>query len=143
LNKGKLELSVRGDAGNRDLTYSLPNNYVPGGWLPGILATLSDKPMILQVDSYFDAGSVQNTSLLTIIIRPPTSTARPTTGADGSTSLHAVSLEINGSGERSTWYFRSDGTLDGIDEADSIHTTRQELSNLEMDFSRDPQMKPQ
>lgn len=146
LNKGKLELSLRGgDAGDRDLTYSLPSNYVPGGWLPGILAKVSDKPMILRTDSFFDAGDVQNTDFLTLIARPTSAATRPATSTseDGTAPLHAVSVEIDGSGERSTWYFTPDGSLEGIDDADSVHTVRRELSDLEMDFAHDPQMKPQ
>jgi hypothetical protein len=144
LSKGKLELSTRGgDAGNRDLTYSVPGNYVPGGWLPDILATVSDTPMILRVDSFFDDSSAQNTDLLTVIVRPTPLATRQTSTTHRATPLRSVSIEVSGNGQRSIWYLRADGSLDSIDYADSIHLARQDLEDITKTFSREPQMKPQ
>jgi hypothetical protein len=144
LSKGKLELSTRGgDAGDRDLTYSVPGNYVPGGWLPNILAMVSDRPMILRVDSFFDDSSAQNTDLLTVIVRPTSPATRPTSTTHGAAPLRSVSIEVSGNGERNIWYLRADGSLDSIDYADSIHLARQDLEDITKTFSRDPQMKPQ
>jgi hypothetical protein len=117
-----------------------PGQYVPGGLLPTLIGKLSDTPMILRTDSFpaFEALGAPN--LLTLIIRPANDVPR---NAEGETKpMRCISVEVNGSGRLSRWYFRENGELECIDFADGVQRLRSEGSSIQFTFHQDPLMMP-
>jgi hypothetical protein len=138
LKAGKVELHPQG--GSRALTYTVPPNYVPGGWLPMILPKLVDRPMIIRTDSFSDYAFAQPRDFLTITLRPEPNQARPTD--DSGTKLQCVSVQVSGSVEKALWFYRPDGTLDGADYPDSQHMIRSDEHDIAMQFAHNESLKP-
>jgi hypothetical protein len=131
---------IPGGAG-KPIDYAAPPNYIPGGWLPFLLGKLSDRPMILRTDSFVDYAYAQPTDLLTVTIRPQPDAPRE--GDEGGQPLHCVQVEFSGAGETSRWFFRPDGTLDGVDYSQSQHLIRRDVRDISMDFAHTEPLRPQ
>ncbi|HEX3357012.1 MAG TPA: hypothetical protein VHS31_08585, partial [Tepidisphaeraceae bacterium] len=135
-------IALTPSASSKPFNFAPPPKYIPGGWLPFLLAKLPNHPMILRTDSFMDLAYAQPTDLFTVTIRPQPDTSRDTDDADSSQPLHCVQIEFSGTGETSRWFFRPDGTLDGIDYSQAQHLARRDEKEISTDFSRTPQLIP-
>jgi hypothetical protein len=131
LDNGKLKLAS-GSAG-----FAPPANYIPGAWLPLVLNKLPGKPMLIRTDLSLDYSFAEPTALLSVMIRPEPNTAR-----DDGEKLKCISLEVCGTGEKSRWFYRADGTLDGTDAPQGQRSIRRDQHDISMDFSRNAKMRP-
>ena len=128
---GKVDLTVQG--AGKPVSYPAPPNYIPGGWLPLIMPKLVDRPMIVRTDSFVDYAGVQPRDFMTAILRPEPDAARPTD--DTQTKLHCISVQFSGAFEKSRWYYREDGTLDGVDYPESQRLIRSDEHDITMNFA--------
>ena len=137
LKAGKVDLRT-GSA--KPVTYPAPPNYIPGGWLPLILPKLVDRPMIIHTDSFIDYAYAQPRDLLTITLRPEPDAAR--SSDDTGTKMRCICVQVSGAIEKSRWFFRVDGTLDGIDYPDAQHLIRSDEHDVAMDFAHKEALRP-
>ena len=100
----------------------VPENYVPGGWLPLILGRVGNKPMILRTESFPGCDEVAAGSLLTLTV-----TRLPPGSMDG------VTVIVNGSGQITHWWYTKDGTLRYIDFPHDLRAQQRGLGNGSLD----------
>src|SRR2546430_2656255 len=98
--------------------------------------------MIVRTDSSPEYAHVRNTDLLTVIIRPEPGITRSADDNSGAPGLKCVSLEFSGSGEKIRFFFRPDGTLEGVDSPQSIRLVHSDERDIVTSFSRNDAMKP-
>jgi hypothetical protein len=117
-----------------------PPQFIPGALLPLTLAKLSEKPMLIRTESFPGFEAVGTSEPLTLLIEPTPNTTRKS--ETDKTLLRCVSVEVNGSGQISRWFFRGDGDLECIDFASGVQATPTDHPTLEFDFGKDGQMGP-
>jgi hypothetical protein len=144
---------------------AMPPQFVPGGVLPQLLGKLSpDKSMILRTESFVGFEGDAGPGLLTLLIRPAADDG-PTHKAAGDDDrpMRCVTVEVNGTGEISRWYFRpppttaptttataestdaaavTDAMPEAADFADHLHGVRSDLQQIRLGFSGDGRMVP-
>jgi hypothetical protein len=82
----------------------VPDQYLPGGWLPAALAKVADQPMILRTESFLACDGAVPPGLLTLYV---TRVAGEGAGC--------VSVAVNGSGRVTRWWYDSAGVVQAID----------------------------
>ena len=154
----KGELTIRhgqGPATAPLLTRSVSEQYLPGAWLPMLIGDLSARRMILHTDSFVELEGSPLPEVLTLIIEPgeeggavvpPASVSPPadvqSPATQASKPLRWVSVQVNGSGVISRWYFEAgDDELKMIDFAGGMRRVPTTPSKLRQDFD-DPRMEP-
>ena len=80
--------------------------------------------MIVRSESFLGYEEHASRDLLTVIIEPEADPARTSEGA--AAKRRCVTVQVNGSGQLSRWYFQADGTLENIDLADGLRRVRTE-----------------
>ena len=140
LDQNKLAWNLSNKEGGDQLnSQPRPDNYIPGGWLASLVGQLSDKPMILTTDVFVSDQGLGIPSAIRLIVTP----GGPTQYLDKNQKpLRCVSIENNGQGEISRWYFNSDGSLESVDYPENLRLTRTDASGIKFDFVRDPRMLP-
>lgn len=96
--------------------------------------------MIVRTESFLECAYLEPRDLLTVTLRPEPDAARPTD--DSHTPMHCISLEVSGTGEKSRWFYREDGTLDGVDYMQGQHLIRSDEHDVTMAFSHNDAMRP-
>lgn len=127
-------LSLIANATNKPLAHwgqSAPPNYIPGPLLPHLIAKLSPTNMILTTDSFLTREAIAPPALLTLLIRESTTDATTRPG-------RTVTMEIVGTGERSTWKFDIAGTLQSIDFHAGLQRLPSNERNIKLIFPTDP-----
>lgn len=142
-------LAVRVQVGNGDLTLESPtvgrhtrpvaNAFVPGAWLPMILARLPEEPLLLHTDTLPGCTTASTGGLLTVFVEPTVERPREV----GEAPLRCLRLTVSGSGEMMYWYFDQAGQVQIIDLADGLHIHPTEPDRIRMNFDNsDGQMLP-
>lgn len=117
-----------------------PPQYVPGGWLALLIGELTRQPMILRTESFIrHEGSGPPRPMTLIITHSPETTTRSTVD---DAPLRCVTVQVNGSGELSRWYFRPDGSIDRIDFAAGLQMLPSDAQTVSFTFKHDESMKP-
>jgi hypothetical protein len=111
LRDGHLRNLLSGDEAK-----AVPEQFVPGGWLPLVLGKLSDKPMVLRTESFVGADGSANPELLTLVI-----------GHAADSSMRCVTVSVNGTGKVSKWWYEPNGTLRYIDIAGGFRAQQNEV----------------
>ena len=94
--------------------------------------------MIVRADSFEDYAYAQPHDFLTITLRPEPSASR----AGDDTKLRCISVQVSGAPEKARWFFRADGTLDGIDYPDGQHLIRSDAHDVAMEFAHKETLRP-
>jgi hypothetical protein len=137
LKSGHVELKP---GGSKSITLPAPPNYIPGGWLPLILPKLVDRPMIIRADSFIDYAYAQPRDFLTATLRPEPDAQRSIN--DSQDKLRCISVQFNGAPERALWFFREDGTLDGVDYPQAQHLIRSDEHDVTQAFAHKEALRP-
>jgi hypothetical protein len=105
-----------------------------------LVGDLTRQPMILRTDSFTGHEGAAPLEPMTLIV---THAAEPTTRSalDG-TPLRCVTVQVNGSGELSRWYFREDGRLERTEFASGLRRVPSDFKTVQFTFSDDEGMKP-
>ncbi len=139
IRNGKIELSASGtDVESKESIDPSPI-YLPGGWAGLLVGKLPEKPMILETDTFPGYEGAATSSLMQLIITPSSDVAH--SGQPDAKPLRCMDVEVNGSGEISRWFFKSDGSLDSIDYADGFRRMKSDLPSIRNSFTN-PFMKP-
>jgi hypothetical protein len=123
-------LSLSANATNKPLalwSQSAPANYIPGPLLPQLIAKLSPTNMILTTDSFLTREAIAAPALLTLLIRESATDATTRPG-------RTVTVEILGTGERSTWTFDAEGSLRSIDFPAGLQRLPSNEPNIKLIF---------
>jgi hypothetical protein len=137
LSNGKISISI---SRGRTMFQPAPPQYVPGGILPVLIGKLSDKPMILRSESFPGFDALAAPTLLTLVIRPASDVPRT---AEGETKpMRCVSVQVNGSGQLSRWYYRENGDLECVAFPDGVQLLRSDSSSIQFTFHQDSLMMP-
>jgi hypothetical protein len=139
LSNGKLELSASGtDVASKE-RIDPSAAFLPGGWAGLLIGKLPEKPMILESETLTGYEGANTAALIRLIITPTSDVAH--SGQADAQPLRCVNVEVNGSGEISRWYFKSDGSLDSIDYADGFRRVKSDLLTIRNSFTNN-YMKP-
>jgi hypothetical protein len=117
-----------------------PPQFVPGALLPMLLNKLGDKPMLIRTDSFPGFETVGAPEPLMLRIQPGASTSEKT--HDETTLMRCLTVEVNGSGQISRWYFGGDGELDRVELPGGVQGVPSNEERLKFDFGKDGQMAP-
>lgn len=117
-----------------------PPQYIPGGWLPHLMGQLSDRPMILRTEWFTGYEWIIPLEPLILLIVP--SSEFPKTAEGQGQPMRCLTIQVNGSGQISRWYFDSDGELASADFADGIHLLPSDPQRIGFDFGNDERMTP-
>jgi hypothetical protein len=109
-----------------------PPQFVPGGLIPLLLGQLARDPMILLTDSFPGREGIGPPQPLTLIIRPGENTA----------SLRCVTVQVNGTGVISRWYFRKTGELESVEWAGGLKQIASDESSVKNNFPKESGMSP-
>jgi hypothetical protein len=108
LRDGKLRNLLSGED-----PIEVPEQFIPGGWLPLILGKVSDKPMVLRTESFVGVDGNATPELLTLLITP----------VEGG-SMRCIKVSVNGTGQTMKWWYELDGSLRYIDIAGEFRAQR-------------------
>ena len=110
-----------------------PPQFVAGALLPLVLAQLGRDPMILQTDAFPGREGFGPPQPLTLIIRP---------GESGSSSSRCVTVQVNGAGSISRWYFRKTGELESVEWPGGIKQIASDQAVVKNNFPKESGMAP-
>jgi hypothetical protein len=96
--------------------------YVPGGLLPLVLGKLPNKKMVLRSESFLGIAAAAAPPLL--ILSPTADESRTMPGQQK--PMRCWSIEVNGTGLVSHWYFDEAGQLMIVDLPGKLHVQRKE-----------------
>jgi len=117
----------------------LPEQFVPGTQLPLVLSQLSGPPLIWRTDVFPDCEGLPMRDPFTLIIHPsPETTTQPASNS----ALRGITIEVNGSGRISRWYFNPDGSIGYIDFAGGLRRERTDAARIHELFDQDPELHP-
>ena len=141
LADGKLAMTVQppdGPAVQRWNDLAPPPQFVPGGLLPLVLPRLARDPMILVTDTFPGREGLGPPQPLTLIIRPGDG-ATTTRAGD---ALQCVTVEVNGTGVVSRWYFRKTGELERVDWGAGLQQLASDESAVKNTFPKGNELAP-
>jgi hypothetical protein len=133
-------------------TIGVPEQFVPGPFLPAALGAIrAGEGIILRTDAYPDCEGLPMLEPWLLIVKAG-SEAETTVGttqtasgspriAESAGDLRSISVEVNGSGRRSRWYFKADGSVAYIDSPGGVRRLRTERKTVEELFAEDPEMR--
>jgi hypothetical protein len=111
LRDGKLRNHLAGDQ-----PLAVPEQFVPGAWLPLILGKLvADKPLVLRTESFLGCDAPSTQSLLTLYVTRVRGEGMP-----------CVTVTVNGTGHVTRWWYDPDGSLRYIDFPTGLRAQRNE-----------------
>jgi hypothetical protein len=156
LAAGKLSMSFQ--SGDRDEVQlwnaeSAPPQFVPGALLPLVLGQLSRDPMLLVTDSFPGREGIGPPRPLTLIIRPgddatattamtaTTATTRAAAAGE-STPMRSVTVQVNGTGSISRWYFRNTGELERVDWSGGVQQLASDENAVKHNFPKGDPLAP-
>jgi hypothetical protein len=114
--------------------------FVPGGWLSLLIGELTRQPMILRTESFVGhEGAAPPEPLTLIVMHNAEATTR--SAVDG-TPLRCVTVQVNGSGEVSRWFFREDGRTERIEFAAGLRRLPSDPKTVKFTFEDDQGMLP-
>jgi hypothetical protein len=147
LNDGQLARSF--DKGGATTTWPAqppPPQFVPGALLPLLIGQLSRDPMLLLTDSFPGPEGIGPPQLLALMIRPAENRTRATTGtatrAGDSASLRCVTVQVNGTGAQSRWYFRKTGELETVEWPGGLKQIASDQNVVKNNFPKESGMAP-
>lgn len=127
---GKLKTWTRQRFGQLMGSQDAPPEYVPGGLLPILIGKLSDAPMIVRSEWFIGSEALPTQTLLTLTIRPSLEIPRMV----GGKPMRCMSVEVNGSGELSRWYFRENGELECVDFVGGVQLLASDFNSIRNAF---------
>ena len=117
-----------------------PPQFVPGGWLSLLIGELTRQPLILRTESFVGhEGSAPPEPMTLIVAHNAEATTR--SAVDG-TPLRCVTVQVNGSGEVSRWFFREDGRTERIEFAAGLRRLPSDPKTVRFTFEHDEGMLP-
>ncbi len=121
-----------------------PEEYIPGGWLALVLGQVGDEPMIIRTDSMIGYESGEGDDLLALLVQPCPAPAGPATSTQPATTkpTRCLSVQVNGSGQISRWFFDADGQLRQIDFAGGFRRIRCPQQDVQNGFAADGRLAP-
>jgi hypothetical protein len=125
-----------------------PPQFVPGALLPLLLPQLARDPMVLTSDTFPGREGIGPPQPLTLIIRPGDDASPATTattagvGAGAGGSLRCVTVQVNGTGALSRWYFRKTGELARVDWGDGLQQLASDESAVKNTFPKGDALAP-
>jgi hypothetical protein len=117
-----------------------PPQFVPGALLPLVLGQLAREPMLLMTDSFPSREGIGPPQLLTLIIRPGDNTTRTAEGE--ATPMRCVTVQVNGVGALSRWYFRQSGELEIIEWPGGIRESVSDEKSVKNYFPKGDPLAP-
>jgi hypothetical protein len=117
-----------------------PPQFVPGALLPLLIGQLSRDPMILQTDTFPGREGIGPPQPLTLIIRPGDNTIRTAPG--DLTPLRCVTVQLNGAGTVSRWYFNKAGELQSVESSGGTKHTATDANVIKNTFPKESGMAP-
>jgi hypothetical protein len=141
LRDGKLTLgSSPVNSAPSSVEMKIPANYLPGGWLIGLLPSLPDEPMLLRTDMAFGYEYASASDLLTIVVRTDPD-FKPKSDPDGE-AVKCRIVEIVGSGALCRWYLAADNRVISMQCENSQKFSARDESEIRSSFSRNSAMRP-
>jgi hypothetical protein len=132
-----------------------PPQFVPGALLPLVLGQLARDPMVLVTDTFPGRDGIGPAQPLTLIIRPgdppasatraavTTSTTSTTAAAAAAAAaLRCVTVQVNGTGSVSRWYFRHTGELERVDWGAGLQQLASDESAVRNTFPKGDALAP-
>jgi hypothetical protein len=123
-----------------------PPQFVPGALLPLVLGQLARDPMMLVTDTFPGRDGIGPAQPLTLIIRPDipptTTTTRPATTTATNPSLRCVTVQVNGTGSLSRWYFCHTGELERVDWGAGLQQLASDESAVRNTFPKGDPLAP-
>ncbi len=96
----------------------VPDQYVPGAWLPLIFWQLAgSQPMLLKTESFLACDGIASDELLTLYVAPVPDTP-----------MTCVAVTVNGTGRVTRFWYATDGSLRYIDFAGNLRAQRDDKS---------------
>ena len=118
-----------------------PAPFIPGPLLAQVMGGLADGPMLLRTDSWIDdAAAIGPLEPLSLVVRTVPNTSRKAEGEDK--PMRCLSVQVNGSGRVSRWFFRKGGELETVELPGGVQRSGSELDTIRFDFGHDSQMTP-
>jgi len=117
-----------------------PPQFVPGALLPLLLGQLSRDPMLLVTDTFPGREGLGPPQPLTVIIRPGDNMTRTAQGE--STPLRCVTVQVNGAGAISRWYFRKTGELESVEGAGGAKQIASDQNVVKNNFPKESGLAP-
>ena len=127
-----------------------PAQFVPGALLPLVLHQLPRDPLILLTDTFPGREGIGPAQPLTLIIRPGddatpstrTTTTTTTTTATAEPPLRCITVQLNGAGTVSRWYFRRTGELERVDWGAGLQQLASDESAVKNTFPKGDALAP-
>lgn len=133
----KIDLTAENVQGSSGV-HPVPLGFVPSALLPEALGKLSDllprradRPMILRTDRFPGEETAVTTGSLTLLVTQ-VGVAPAEASPDTAPAARCVTVQVNGSGQMSRWYFATDGTLERAEFADGVKMKPAEVQDLLM-----------
>ncbi|MEA2733772.1 MAG: hypothetical protein QOE14_223 [Humisphaera sp.] len=143
LENGQLSLSFKPTATAASVQQwkvPAPPQFVPGALLPLVLGQLSREPMVLLTDTFPTRDGVGAPQLLAVIIRPGENSTRVAEGDDK--PMRCVTVQVNGTGTTSRWYFRKTGELESVDWPGGVQQVASDQNVVRNNFPKDDLLAP-
>jgi len=130
---------------------AIPQQFIQGTFLPLLLGKISGPAMIIRTDWFADVEELPMLDPFTLILHPSgggdgttTRSAMATSKPVGATAveLHEMTIEVNGSGRMSRWYFKPDGSIAYIEFAGGFRREPADEHRIHEVFDQDAQLRP-
>lgn len=118
----------------------LPGQFVPGPLLPLVMGQLKDDPMLLRTDGFPRYEALGAPDPLGVIIRPDPTSTRKAAGEDQ--PMRCLSVQVNGSGVTSRWFFRKTGELEVVEWPGGLQMIRSDQPTIGFNFAKDSLLAP-
>src|SRR5262249_7101392 len=122
-----------------------PPQFVPGALLPLLLEKLAadGKSMLIRTDSFPGFETVGAPEPLTLRIEPGPAVPGQSDGEKTEkTPMRSLTIEVNGRGQISRWFFRADGEIDRVELPLGVEGAPSNEERLKFVFGKDGQMAP-